>query len=135
MDDDAIVAALTRAVSRYRFERPVAAATTGRVGRPRLRLIGAGVSVALVAGLVGALLRPSLPFGPSTAFADWQAGPMTPTAAVRPFADIGLPLPDCPAKSLTTSRFKDSRKTSTPTETQKSEYIWNQSVYMENIDH
>src|ERR1700675_982717 len=59
---------------------------------------------------------------------------MTPTAAV-PFADSGLPLPDCPAKSLTTSRFKDSRKTSTPTETQKSEYIWNQSVYMENIDH
>jgi hypothetical protein len=36
---------------------------------------------------------------------------------------------------LTTSRFKDSRKTLTPTETQKSEYIWNQSVYRENIDH
>jgi hypothetical protein len=96
MDDDAIATALTRAVSRYRFEPPLGAPTTGRVGR--LRLIGAGISLALVAGLVGALLRPSLPLGPSTAFADWQAAPMTPTAAVTAaaparcgMATFGLP--------------------------------------------
>ena len=52
---------------------------------------------------------------------------------------IGIPLalavPHLEIFVLTTSRFKDSRKRSTPTETQKSEYIWNQSACMENIDH
>ena len=38
-------------------------------------------------------------------------------------------------EASTTKKIKDSRKTFTPNETQKSAYIWNKSAYMENIDH
>src|ERR1700738_2835121 len=39
----------------------------------------------------------------------WTAVFMTPTAAVCPFTDSGLPLRSCQAESVTGSRFKDCR--------------------------